>query len=443
MQFHFKKLLPQTLFGRSLLIMVTPVLLLQILVSFIFFDRHWDAMTSRLVQSVAGEIELIFRHTDVNSPDFPESEEEFLTKVGNTMGLTILFEPGGQLEKQTIGRGLIFSEIDTLARHLKHVTDRPFLILRDHDEKWYEVKFQLDHGVMGVMFMERRLYTATSRIFIYWLLGSSLVLFAIAILFMRNQIRPIRKLAMVADRFGRGIDVPKFKPSGAREVRQAAVAFQNMSERIRRQIDQKTAMLSGVSHDLRTPITRMKLQLELLEDSPDVAALRTDLNDMESMIEGYLAFARGDKDEKHGATDIGHLVERVVKKLRRQALQIQEDKIETGHILRLRRNAMERALANLITNACKYGNQAWISVQEHDEYIEIIIDDDGPGIPKALREDVFKPFYRIEESRNPETGGIGLGLAVTQDIIHSHGGSITLEDSPHDGLRVRLRLPLR
>jgi two-component system osmolarity sensor histidine kinase EnvZ len=439
----FKKMLPQTLFGRSLLIMVTPVLLLQILVAFFFIDRHWDAMTARLAQSVTGDIALIFKTVDIDAPDFPAGDMVFLNSLTTTVKLTVLYEPGSTLTKTENTSSFIVSEIDTLADELRKITDRPFLIRSDRDEKWYEVLFQLEDGVLRVLFPERRLYSATSYIFILWLLGSSAILFAIAIIFMRNQIRPIRKLAMAAERFGRGIDTPKFKPHGAREVRQAAEAFHNMRERIQRQIDQRTAMLSGVSHDLRTPVTRMKLQLELLGDSPDVEALRTDLTDMEKMIEGYLAFVRGDKDEKPSAVDIGDFIAGVNDKLRRQDLTIHDDNIERGHILRIHPNGMERAIANLLTNACKYGKQAWVSVRKIDDDIEITVDDDGPGIADELHEEVFKPFYRVEQSRNPETGGVGLGLAVTQDIIHSHGGAIALEASPQGGLCVRIRLPFR
>lgn len=438
-----KNILPQTLFGRSLLIMVTPVLLLQILVAFFFIDRHWDAMTARLAQSVTGDIALIFQNVDLDDPDFPDGDMVFLNSLTATVDFTVLYEPGATLAKTENTSSFIIDEVDTLETELRKITDRPFLIRSDRNEKWYEVLFQLEDGVFRVLFPERRLYSATSYIFILWLLGSSLILFAIAIIFMRNQIRPIRKLAMSAERFGRGIDVPKFKPHGAREVRQAAEAFHNMRERIQRQIEQRTAMLSGVSHDLRTPITRMKLQLELLGDSPDVEALRTDLTDMEKMIEGYLAFVRGDKDEKPSAIDIGGLIAGVNDKLRRQELTVHDDAIEKGHILRIHPNGMERAIANLITNACKYGTQAWVSVRQSDDDIEITVDDDGPGIAEDLHDEVFKPFYRIEQSRNRETGGIGLGLAVAQDIIHSHGGSIILESSPKGGLRVRIRLPFR
>ena len=441
----FKNILPQTLFGSSLLIIVTPVLLLQILIAVFFFDRHWDDMTERLTGAVAGEIELILSTVDVEALANPNEKNDldFVKALTKTLEMSVLYEPNVDLDERLHDKTLIKTEVNVFEQELKKRLNRPFEVRVNRDEKWYEVLVAHDDGVIRFLFPERRLYSATSYLFILWLIGSSAILFAISILFMRNQIRPIRRLAMAADRFGRGIDVPKFKPQGAREVRQAAEAFLDMRDRIRRQVEQRTSMLSGVSHDLRTPITRMKLQLELMGDSPDVEALSTDLSEMENMIEGYLAFVRGDYDERHGAMDIGQLVKSVITKLRRQMLDIEESVIEDGHILRLRQNAMDRVVTNIITNACKYGSKAWISVYQNGPMIEITIDDNGPGIPEDQYEEVFKPFFRLEDSRNPETGGLGLGLSVAQDIMHNHGGKILLEKSNHGGLRVVLQMPIK
>ncbi len=436
-----KKFLPQTLFGRSLLIMVTPVLLLQLSVAVFFFDRHWDDMTERLAEAVAGEIEFILKVRQ--SPLMSDEEKSFIYDDAlERLGFTVLFEPDVKLEDRSRDATLIPSEIDVFEADLGRVIDNPFTIHVNRDEKWYEVLIMENDGLLRIMFPERRLYSSTTYLFILWLIGSSIILFAIAIVFMRNQISPIRKLVMAEDRFGRGIDVPKFKPHGAREVRQAAEAFLDMRERIQRQIEQRTDMLSGVSHDLRTPITRMKLQIELMGDSPDVEALRTDLAEMEQMVEGYLAFVRGDFDERHGAVDISQLLKSTVAKLRRQMLTIEELSVEEGHIVRVRQNAIERVLTNIFTNACKYGTQAWVSLYQSGSFVEITVDDDGPGIPEDEKEAVFKPFYRMEQSRNTETGGVGLGLSVAQDIIHNHGGEILLETSNRGGLRVIIRLPI-
>lgn len=446
MNFNLKKIIPQTLFARSLLIIITPALLLQLMVGIFFFDRHWDAMTERLAQAVAGEISLALQTFDSQDNSLPEQGGEvvFLDGFKTALNLQFFYDPNATiLDNWRADSTLIIDEIQTFQNELDRVLAQNFIIQSDREEKWYQVLIQMQTGVLRVNFPERRLYTATSYIFLLWMLGSSSLFFAIAILFMRNQVRPIQRLAMAADRFGRGIDVPKFKPHGAREVRQAATAFMDMRERIQRQIEQRTAMLSGVSHDLRTPITRMKLQLEMMDQDDDIKALRQDLIEMEAMIQGYLAFAKGDADERHSAIDIGFLLEKLVEKLERQALDIEIVKIESGHILRLRQGAVERALSNLITNACKYGDKAWISLYKNDDFIEITIDDKGPGIATDKHEDVFKPFYRLEDSRNSETGGLGLGLAVSQDIIHSHGGEIHLSTSNHGGLQVTVRLPLK
>lgn len=442
----FKKFIPQTLFARSLLIIITPALLLQLMVGIFFFDRHWDAMTERLAQAVAGEISLALKSIELQNNEFLENDDDikFLQDYKPTLGMHILYEADTTLQERVdSGTFFIINEIDTLQNQLERVLDQDFIIRSDREEKWYEVLVQLDDGILRINFPERRLYTATSYIFLLWMIGSSSIFFAIAILFMRNQVRPIQRLAMAADRFGRGIDVPKFKPHGAREVRQAATAFMDMRERIQRQIEQRTAMLSGVSHDLRTPVTRMKLQLEMMPENEDTAALRQDLTDMETMIAGYLAFAKGDAEERHSAVDIGLITEKLIEKLQRQSLDIDVVNIEMGHILRLRQNAIERAIANLVTNACKYGDKAWVSLYKTDDMIEIIIDDNGPGIKPDYHNEVFKPFYRIEDSRNPVTGGVGLGLAVAQDIVHSHGGEIQLNNSNHGGLQATIQLPVK
>jgi len=439
-----KRMIPQTLFARSLLIIVTPALLLQLLVAIFFFDRHWDEMTERLAQAVSGEIALAMDDMDLTGLSVPPAMQSTVVDTGfkNHLGLNFFYEPDKTLSDYTESDGLKFiSEVDTLHDELNRRIDQDFVIRFSRDEKWYEVVIAIPGGVMRVNFPERRLYTSTSYIFLLWMIGTSSILFAIAILFMRNQIRPIRRLAMAADRFGRGIDVPAFKSSGAREVRQASDAFLEMRDRIQRQIEQRTAMLSAVSHDLRTPLTRMKLQLEMMDDSEDKTAMCEDLTDMEKMITGYLAFVKGDLDERPSAMDIGHLVRQQVDKINRGQDFVTLNGIEDGHILRIRQNAVERAINNILGNAQKFAQQAWVSLYRRDEDIFIQIDDNGPGIDEKHYADVFKPFYRVEHSRNPETGGTGLGMAIAQDIIHSHGGQIKLETSPHGGLQVLIQLP--
>jgi two-component system osmolarity sensor histidine kinase EnvZ len=274
------------------------------------------------------------------------------------------------------------------------------------------------------------------------MVGTSMILFAVASIFMRNQVRPIQRLAEAADQFGKGRDMEEdFRPEGALEVRRAAAAFNLMRRRIRRQIRQRTDMLSGVSHDLRTPITRMKLQLAMLADDSDVSELKGDIAEMERMIEGYLTFARGEGNEPTTETDLGLLVEDIVAIWRRNGVKI-DCHVEGRLTAWVRPDAVKRSIENLVANASRYGGQLWVRAGRRGDAIEITVDDDGPGIPEAQREDVFRPFYRLEESRNPDTGGTGLGLAIARDLLRSHGGDIILEDSPHGGLRARARLPV-
>jgi two-component system osmolarity sensor histidine kinase EnvZ len=272
---------------------------------------------------------------------------------------------------------------------------------------------------------------------------TSVILIIISVIFLRNQIRPIRKLAIAAERFGRGQDMPAFKPEGAREVRKAATAFLDMHDRIKRQIAQRTAMLAGISHDLRTPLTRLKLGLSILPQSADVKALEEDIQDMEKMINGYLDFVRGDGDEMTVNISLHQLLAEIYQRAQRlnAAFSIVDPVPDIE--MHIRPQAISRALMNLITNGVKYAHNMQLSVDQPDpHHVRMVLDDDGPGISPEMRDDVFRPFFRGEPSRNQATGGIGLGLAITRDIIAVHGGTITLGESPYGGLRVEVLLPL-
>jgi two-component system osmolarity sensor histidine kinase EnvZ len=257
---------------------------------------------------------------------------------------------------------------------------------------------------------------------------------------MRNQVRPIRRLASAADRFGKGLDVADFQPEGATEVRQASVAFLRMRERIKRQIQQRTEMLAGVSHDLRTPMTRIKLELAMLGGGPAIESLRTDIAQMEKMVEGYLAFARGEGTEEPQHADLAQLLREVVEEARREGTHV-DLHLEQALPATLRREAMRRVFANLISNARRYGKQIAITAGRRKGGIEVLVDDDGPGIPPERREDAFKAFYRLDESRNSETGGTGLGLTIARDMVRSHGGDLSLHEAPGGGLRAQIWLP--
>jgi two-component system osmolarity sensor histidine kinase EnvZ len=316
----------------------------------------------------------------------------------------------------------------------------PFQIDGDFDPRDFLVSIQTSDGVMEVAVPKKRLFTPTTYIFMMWMVGSSLVLMGVAVLFMRNQVRSLRRLADAVDDFGKGRDVPHFKLEGATEVRQTGAAFLKMRDRIQRQITQRTEMLAGVSHDLRTPLTRMRLALELQKNDAKSAELKSDLATMERMLQGYIDFARGEGTEQTRPSDLSVLVNDAVNAMGRAGSPVLLA-LPGSCPLPLRPDAMRRCLGNLIANARRYGKHVWVTVIEGKNAVEVLVDDDGPGIPPAERENVFRPFFRLEPSRNPETGGTGLGLAVARDVARGHGGDILLEDSPQGGLRARLRLP--
>ncbi len=431
-------IVPRSLFGRSLLIIIMPLILLQIVSTWIFYDRHWDTITRRLSSSIAGDIAQVMELMR-QSPG-QESRAAIFEMAQRNFGLAISLREGAILPMDDRGNN---ARIDYfLSEALRGRIQRPHQIDSSSFRERVVVDIQLQDSVMTVVVPGKRLFSTTTYIFIMWMVGTSLVLFAVASIFMRNQVRPISRLAHAADQFGKGRDLDAdFKPEGAQEVRQAASAFNVMRDRLRRQIRQRTDMLSGVSHDLRTPITRMKLQLAMLPDSDAVTELKDDVAEMERMIEGYLTFARGEDNEAGKRVDLKEIVEDVVAAWRRNNVQI-DCHVEGTMEAWLRPDAIRRSLDNLLVNARRYGDNIWVRAGRRGEAIDITVDDDGPGIAEAHREDVFRPFYRLDESRNPDTGGTGLGLAIARDLIRSHGGEITLEDSPHGGLRARIRLPL-
>lgn len=436
-----KSFLPRTLLARSLLILILPVLFIQIIATYMFFDRHWNKMTTRLSFAVAGEIAVIANSIESDLP--PQQLQNLLGYAARNLDMLIGFDPGASLVEETKKRRKdVWRSImtDTLASELRLQMDRSFFILTDSKEKWVQVSIQLDNGVLSVLLAQRRLFSSSGYIFLLWMVGASIVLLTIAILFMRNQIRPIRKLAAAADRFGKGQDVGYFKPQGAKEVRQAAEAFIQMHSRIKRQIEQRTTMLAGVSHDLRTPLTRLKLQLAMLSDNSDVKAMKGDIAEMERMIVGYLDFVRGDGDEQEETVNLKSLIEKIIGAAKRQELQITgvADDVD----LVLRPLAFERCLMNIVNNAGQYADHIWVSTIKSKKSVEIVIEDDGPGIAEDKYEEVFRPFYRVDASRNAATGGVGLGLPIAMDIVHAHGGKIKLGKSEKGGLRVTIKLPL-
>ena len=437
-----KRILPRSLFGRLVLIILSPLILLQVISTWVFYDRHYETVTKRLAQGLSGDIAAVIQMMIRNPGSVDRLQTFRLAK--RVMLLKLTFEEGARLEAvtRTESFGIFTSVLDRqLTRALREIVDRPFLIEANLLEKEVKIDVQLADGVLHVLAPRKRLFSSTTYIFIMWMVGSSIVLFVVALLFMRNQVKSIQRLAQAAESFGKGRDVADFKPEGATEVRQAARAFIQMRNRIKRQIRQRTEILAGVSHDLRTPLTRMKLQLAMLARTPETENLESDVAAMERMVEGYLAFARGESVEQPEPTEVSGLLREVVVQMRRDG-GIIDLHVEQAMTVPLRREPMRRCLSNLIANAQRYGEHVSVRAGPRDQVIEITIDDDGPGIPPDKRKEVFRPFFRLEQSRNPETGGVGLGLTIARDVVRNHGGDIVLEDAPGGGLRARIWLPV-
>jgi len=433
-----KRFLPRTLLGRSILIIVVPLILLQAVTTFIFFNRHWETVSLLLSRNFSGNISTVI-DTLHRFPDVKDREWMFLISPGN-MGLELSFDEGAILPEEKAKKSKNPIE-EMLVRGMRERVSRPFRIDNENFEDKVQVKIQLPEGVLSVLGKRKLLFSSTTYILILWMVAASLILIVVATIFMRNQVRPIRRLAAAADNFGKGRDVLHFKPEGAAEVRRAAAAFKLMQGRIQRQISQRTEMLAGVSHDLGTVLTRMKLELAMLGDSPEAMALAADVTEMEHMVEGYLAFARGESTENAVSVEVDRLLAEVADNAQRNGAQI-EFETHTGMTIALRPNAFRRCLGNLLGNATRHAERIRLAAQRRGRYLEITIDDDGPGIPEDRREDVFKAFFRLDSARNMDSGSVGLGLSISRDIVHAHGGKISLTTSPLGGLRVELLLPV-
>ena len=434
-----KRYVPRTLFGRAVLIIVLPLILVQLVALFGFYDRVWNTVTRRMAQALAGDVAMAVQSW-VAEKDDEEGKRAVIFNASTALWLNVEFKPGAKLERPTVddGSGLLEGH---LARALRERVPRPFFLDVWNQPRDVVVEVQLDDGVMLLRAPRDRVYTTTPYVMILWMVGGSLIFIAIASIFMRNQVRPIRRLAFAAEEFGKGRDVDGYRPGGAAEVRQAGGAFIVMRERIRRFLAQRTEMLAGIGHDLRTPLTRMKLELALLGDSPSVGGLRADVADMERMVESYLAFVRGEGEESPEPTDLAAMLGELAVEARKETPSTRL--VTDGDlVVPLRPQAIKRSLRNLIANAARHGARIDIRARRRERSVKITIDDDGPGIPPQAREDVFKPFFRLDASRNAATGGVGLGLTIARDVVRAHGGEIWLEDSPLGGLRARIKLPV-
>jgi two-component system osmolarity sensor histidine kinase EnvZ len=433
-----KSVMPKGLYARALLIIIMPMVLLQSVVAYVFMERHWSRVTQRLSAVVVQDIATLIEVYKVYPQDAGETQIRRIAQ--DKLGLTVDFLPVNDLPPP--GPKPFFSIVDqAISEELRKQIGRPFWIDTVGRSALVEIRVKLDNNVMRVFARRSAAYASNSEIALMWMIGTALVLIAVAVLFLRNQIRPILRLADAAESFGKGREVPNFRPRGAREVRRAAQAFIEMKSRIERAIEQRTAMLAGVSHDLRTILTRFKLELALIGDSPEVEAMKKDVDEMGRMLEAYLAFARGDSGEQSAATDMGAFLD-----------ELKTDAERNGHrssvafhghpIVTVRPAAFRRCLGNLVSNAARHAPSISITGHRDHRWLTVTVDDDGPGIPPHLREEVFKPFLRLDDARNQDEGGTGLGLAIARDIARSHGGDITLSDSPLGGLRATVRVPV-
>ncbi len=439
----YKKYLPRSLFGRALLILLAPIVLLQLVVAGLFIKDHYAGVTQQMTSAVAQE--LIYAIEEVEgAPDAPAARA-LIERLAQPLGVTLALDPTAVMPPEQAQKIYEISG-NALAATLRNQIGQPISV----DLLGYggdiDVRIQTGKGVLRALIPRKRVIASNPHILLVWMVGTSLLLTVVAVLFLRNQVKPIRQLAAAAESFGKGRAGP-FRPGGAEEVRRAGAAFLDMRRRVERAMESRTNFLNGVSHDLRTPLTRMKLALAMMEDDvPEAAELKRDVDEMERMLGEFLAYARGETGEEAAPTDPASLLEAAAADARRGgacvAIRVSEDSAAVEPVT-IRAGAVRRALANLLENAARYGTSAEATLRLGRSFVEFAVEDDGPGIPEDKRELAFRPFSRLDDARNQDRGGgVGLGLAIAQDIARAHGGAIALEDSARlGGLRAVLRLP--
>jgi len=425
-----KDYLPKSMFGRSLLILVLPLILIEGVAAYVFLDSHWERVAKTLARNIAGEVAAaieLYTHA-------PAQEPFYKSLTGTYLRLRMDFVPGKKIQFP-VPEELQDTALDTA---LKEQIFIPYTF--DIKNKEIFIDAEVKGGILKFTTPLNRLCSKSFFLFIMWVSITSAVFLLIAVAFIHNQVKPLRRLAIAADRFGKGRSFPAFKPEGAIEIRKVTHAFMNMKERLQRQLTQKADMLAGVSHDLRTPLTRMRLQLAMMMPSPEVDGLQKDIEEMNKMLEGYLTFARGEGLEETRETNMSDFL--------RDAIDGRAD-LQTGvhhtphplPVVYVKPQALKRCVMNLINNATRYGHEVWVKAFTDKDYLIISVEDDGPGIPEDKVEEVFKPFFRLDSSRNIATGGVGLGLTIARDIAQGHGGDIMLSSSDHGGLKASLVLP--
>jgi two-component system osmolarity sensor histidine kinase EnvZ len=429
------------LYARALIIIITPTVLLQIILTFAFLDRHWEKVTGRLAVATAQDIAMIVSTYELLSSKNPDELNRLSELARNHLGLAVRFVPEDELP---ITRSKpFFGFLDRyLSDEIRYRVKRPFWIDTVGTSGLVDIRIKLDGAVMRVVAPRTQLMPSNTHIFLVWMVVSATILLMVAILFLRNQIRPILALADAADRFGRGRPAPPdFRVRGAREVRLAAQAFLDMRDRIERHVEQRTIMLAGVSHDLRTVLTRFRLQLAMMGGA-QIPDLKRDVDEMQQMLEDYLAFAKGDAGEKARRIGILGLLEEVQAEFEAPGRTVRLEVRQHPLVVSLRRNGFKRAIVNLVSNAARYADTISIRALKSQGWLTITVEDNGPGIPPDQREDVFRPFHSLDKARNQNKKSSGLGLAIARDIVRGHGGEITLAGSVLGGLKAVIRIPI-
>ena len=427
-----KKLLPKQLFYRALLIVAIPIIILQLTISIVFFDSLWIKTNKGMTRALIGEVK-----TFISAYEKEEyNKDSLIILFQEHLDFNVKFEPYKILPKEDLERW--FSPIDrNLRRELKSKISNYWFDTTSY-KNLIDLKIKYGDGYFQFYIPKERVTSSSARLFAFWITLPAFLLITIAIIFLKNQTRPIINLARASEKFGRGEDIEEFRPSGALEIRQAGFEFEKMRKRIIRHLNQRSEMLSGISHDLRTPLTRIKLQLSFIKDKEISKKLSDDVGEMEKMLNEYLQFASSRSAETTETFDLSELLETTIMKYEKK--EITTD-ISKEVFLDGRKNLMQRCFSNLIDNAIKYSANVYISLRKLNNNILITIDDDGPGIPENERENVFKPFYKIDKSRGDSKSSVGLGLSIASDIVKSHGGNIKLETSPTNGLRIKVILP--
>ena len=439
LQFWRRKLLPRTLFFRTMLLIFVPLIVVQVVSVVVFFDGSWSRMGRRLSDSVVDDVKALII---LREKGLPLQEVKDLARNVFRIEFEYYKDINSNMEKNNLTANPM------VVAYLKEALENAFgkqgwaVLLETVSGESDNLVIVIEKdGFYRFVCAKKRIFSSSIFMFVVWMVATSILLFLVSVMFLRIQVRAIADLAQTAENFGKGIDDDGFKPYGSSEVRKAGYAFITMKERILKQMVERTQMLAGISHDLRTPLTRMKLVLAMMDGGEDKQDFLTDIDEMEKMLNGYLSFVRGEGDETAAEIDVGVLVEGIVGRFKSKKVKIKFIDNKKSIKIVAKEQALRRAITNIVGNASRYGKKIVVELKTTGSDVIIVVDDNGPGIPKDKREDVFRAFYRLENSRNKETGGIGLGLAITKDIINSHGGRIELKDSPLGGLRVVISLP--